>query len=410
MLDRDKLAKILGLLGSDKTGEIVAAAQAADALVRDANTSWAEVLNHSTVADDARGVRTDNEARALFAENETRALHAENERLRETVMQLVVEKQTLREQAARSLTHRIVDGVKQSGQALLALAIAFNGIAFLRRQLAARHRNNQSCNQRVVVHGLLAAGIAVAMGIVASLSLQESAMLGEPSVRSGTMASSGQEALGAVVRSGLPAKAEQRGAISGQPSSATMATPDSVTKSTPSDDALVPVEDMTTLPATLPPTPGETARAAEAPPPVTSPAPEEEPAAPLAPSLTTSPPPLQSPANQGLSGAETAALVARGDTFLSAGDIASARLFYQRAADGGDGGAALRLGATFDPAFLSRTGVRGTPDDPTQASSWYRRAADLGSPTAQEHLQNLEQHRLPIPGSPRPEFHLLRRD
>jgi hypothetical protein len=403
MLDRDKLAKILGLLGSDKTGEIVSAAQAADALVRNANRSWAEVLNQNTVADDARGARTDNEQRALFAENEARALHAEKERLRETVMQLLVENKTLREQAPRRLTHRILDGVKQTGQALLALAVAFDGIGFLRRQLADRQRNSQCRTKRVVVHGLVAAGIALATGIVAFLSLQDAEMRGGPSVRPGTIASSGQEAPEAVARSsGPPAKAEQRGTISDQPSSPTMATPESITKPTPSDDALVPVEDMTTLPTTLPPAPGETARAAEAPPPVTSPAPEEERAAPPAPSLTTSPPPLQSPPNQRLSAAETAALVTRGDAFLSAGDIASARLFYQRAADGGDGGAALRLGATFDPAFLSRTGVRGMPADRAQASSWYRRAADLGSPAAQEHLQNLEQHRLPTSGSPPP--------
>jgi TPR repeat protein len=87
--------------------------------------------------------------------------------------------------------------------------------------------------------------------------------------------------------------------------------------------------------------------------------------------------------------------VTRGDDFLSAGDIASARRFYERAADGGDRGAALRLSATFDPAFLSWTGVGGIPDDPG-----YRRAADLGNPAAQEHLQNLEQQRVPEPGSP----------
>jgi TPR repeat protein len=95
-----------------------------------------------------------------------------------------------------------------------------------------------------------------------------------------------------------------------------------------------------------------------------------------------------------------AALVTRGDAFLSAGDIVSARLFYERAADAGDGGAALRLGVTFDPAFRSWTGVRSTLDDPAQASSWYRRAADLGNPAAQEHLQSLEQHHVPTPGSP----------
>ena len=95
-----------------------------------------------------------------------------------------------------------------------------------------------------------------------------------------------------------------------------------------------------------------------------------------------------------------AALVTRGDNFLSAGDIVSARLFYERAADGGDGGAALRLGATFDPGFLSRSGVRGAPADPTQASSWYRRALDLGNSAAQEALRDLEQSRFVAPGSP----------
>ena len=50
--------------------------------------------------------------------------------------------------------------------------------------------------------------------------------------------------------------------------------------------------------------------------------------------------------------------MARGDSFLGAGDIASARLFYERAADAGDGHAALRLGATFDPDFLDRAGMR----------------------------------------------------
>jgi TPR repeat protein len=89
--------------------------------------------------------------------------------------------------------------------------------------------------------------------------------------------------------------------------------------------------------------------------------------------------------------------VTRGDALLSAGDIVSARLFYERAADGGDGGAALRLGATFDPGFLSQTGARGALSDRTQASSWYRRALDLGNTAAQEYLKNLERQRVPQP-------------
>jgi hypothetical protein len=66
-----------------------------------------------------------------------------------------------------------------------------------------------------------------------------------------------------------------------------------------------------------------------------------------------SPQATQSLPNQYPSATETAALVARGDAFRSTGDMVSARLFYERAAGGGDGGTALRLGATFDPGFLS---------------------------------------------------------
>ena len=104
----------------------------------------------------------------------------------------------------------------------------------------------------------------------------------------------------------------------------------------------------------------------------------------------TPPPPVQSPAGQHLSATELAGLVTRGDEFLSAGDIASARLFYERAADAGDSAAALRLGATFDPNFLGRVGVRGNPGDPAQAASWYRRARDLGDAAAAERLKKLE--------------------
>ena len=70
--------------------------------------------------------------------------------------------------------------------------------------------------------------------------------------------------------------------------------------------------------------------------------------------------------------------MARGDASLSAGDIASARLFFQRAADAGDSRAAMRMAMTFDAAFLDRAGVHGLRGDPEQAAFWYRRALDLG--------------------------------
>ena len=87
---------------------------------------------------------------------------------------------------------------------------------------------------------------------------------------------------------------------------------------------------------------------------------------------------------------ERAALLARGDALLSAGDVTSARLFYERAAGGGDGLAAVRLGETFDPIFLDRVRLRSVRGDLGTALSWYRRARDLGATDAEILLKGLE--------------------
>ena len=127
------------------------------------------------------------------------------------------------------------------------------------------------------------------------------------------------------------------------------------------------------------------------------PAPAEEPSSAQI-TLQATPPVALSPPTE--SPAEIAALVARGDSFLSAADIASARLFYERAADAGDGPAAFRLGATFDPAFLDRAGMRGSiRADPEQAASWYRRARELGD-AAGRPLKSLDRQRLADPSAP----------
>jgi hypothetical protein len=84
-----------------------------------------------------------------------------------------------------------------------------------------------------------------------------------------------------------------------------------------------------------------------------------------------------------LSAAQITELLTRGDIFLHAGDVASARLLYQRAADAGDRQAAMRMGATFDPAFLVRVGLH-TRGDTATALSWYRHAHDLGAPKADQ--------------------------
>jgi hypothetical protein len=75
---------------------------------------------------------------------------------------------------------------------------------------------------------------------------------------------------------------------------------------------------------------------------------------------------------------DVAELLARGNDYLGMGDVTSARLFYERAADAGSSQGAMRLGATFDPNFLGRAGLVGTRSDPARADMWYGRARDLG--------------------------------
>jgi hypothetical protein len=86
---------------------------------------------------------------------------------------------------------------------------------------------------------------------------------------------------------------------------------------------------------------------------------------------------------------ETAPLVERGDRLFGVGDIASARLFYERAADAGDGQAALRLGETYDPAFLERAQLR-VQGDRALAVFWYRRARELGASDAEILLKGVQ--------------------
>ena len=109
----------------------------------------------------------------------------------------------------------------------------------------------------------------------------------------------------------------------------------------------------------------------------------EPPGATSVPGSTPEPAPQPVADGPRLSAAEIAALVARGDAFLGAGDIGSARLFFERAADSGDGRAAMRLAVTYDAGFLDRAGLHGQRGDPEQAALWYRRARELGEGKAE---------------------------
>jgi hypothetical protein len=244
------------------------------------------------------------------------------------------------------------------------------GIDFLRHQLAFRHSQDETRHGRPILFRSLAVlGVLAALGVGASLAVHYGRI---PDVKTPD---------------------ERSLAPAGNPSPS-VAPPQPAPQASPSAAVLPPTpEPPKPQPAPAVPTPAPL-RPEQMPQPNASvPTPAAPPAAatPQAPSPPVQSPPVQSRAGQHLSAADIAALVTRGDAFLSAGDIASARLFYERAADAGDGAAALRLGATFDPNFLGRVGVRGDPGDPARAASWYRRARDLGDAAAAERLKSLDR-------------------
>jgi hypothetical protein len=83
-------------------------------------------------------------------------------------------------------------------------------------------------------------------------------------------------------------------------------------------------------------------------------------------------------------------LITRGDQLMDLGDISSARLFYERAAQDGDPRAQTALGKSYDPLIFGSLQVRGTPADPQLARIWYLRGVQGGSQEAMTRLQALE--------------------
>jgi hypothetical protein len=86
---------------------------------------------------------------------------------------------------------------------------------------------------------------------------------------------------------------------------------------------------------------------------------------------------------------EIADLMRRGEEFIATGDLASARLVLQRAAEGGDPRAALTLAGTYDPIVLERLGIQGFASDIAAARTWYERAKEFGSAEAMRRLEML---------------------
>ena len=104
--------------------------------------------------------------------------------------------------------------------------------------------------------------------------------------------------------------------------------------------------------------------------------------------------PVAAPANpppaRKLDAEEVAMLLNRAKGLLAAGDIASARLLLERAADAQETRAMLLLAQTYDPEVLGTQDIRNIVPDPAMARVWYQKAAQLGSADAQRRLAQLQ--------------------
>jgi TPR repeat protein len=100
--------------------------------------------------------------------------------------------------------------------------------------------------------------------------------------------------------------------------------------------------------------------------------------------------PAAAPSARTIDADELASLLKRARGLIAIGDIAAARLLLERAADAREASAALLLGQTYDPAVLGAPDMRSITPDPAMARDWYRKAAQFGSPEAQQRLAQIQ--------------------
>jgi TPR repeat protein len=86
---------------------------------------------------------------------------------------------------------------------------------------------------------------------------------------------------------------------------------------------------------------------------------------------------------------ELKALLVHGNALEAIGDLAAARLVFQRAAEAGSARGAFMLAETYDPIALEKLGEVGLASDVVVARNWYGKAKDLGSEEAPVRLQGL---------------------
>jgi hypothetical protein len=102
------------------------------------------------------------------------------------------------------------------------------------------------------------------------------------------------------------------------------------------------------------------------------------------------PMPAPAPAVRRLDPDELANLLKRAQSQLDTGDLAGARLLLERAADAHEAKAAFILAQTYDPAVLGTPDARSIAPDLATAQLWYQKAAQYGSQEAQQRLTQMQ--------------------
>jgi hypothetical protein len=101
--------------------------------------------------------------------------------------------------------------------------------------------------------------------------------------------------------------------------------------------------------------------------------------------------PVQPTAADAQSNPEAARLMARASALLAQGNIGSARIVLERAADTGSPQASFMLAETYDPVILSSWGTYGTRGEATKARELYARAHAGGIQEARKRFDALSQ-------------------
>jgi len=228
------------------------------------------------------------------------------------------------------------------------------------------------------VVALLVVGKFPSSGVVAGKTLKQESSPSFGSRFSGQNARPSEAAAQLIPSQELPRAANDRPALGAAVTRATESASIQQPASQPVQTAAIPAETAPPAPA---PAPVAAPPAPVATPPAPPPAAVAVPQAPPAPAKTF---PIRR-----LDRDEIAELMRRGEAFIASGDLASARLVLQRAAEAGDPRAALTLAGTYDPIVLEKLGIQGFASDIAAARTWYERAKDFGSAEAMRRLEML---------------------